>query len=83
MATTTKNYIKGAFANVRVNNFQNEEYKIDLSDESIEHLKTLPKNARGVRSIIVTKQKDPSKASVYENTFVPKGGDNADEMLPY
>jgi hypothetical protein len=83
---STKNYIKGTFANNRTNQFGTTEINIDFTDEAIEHLKSLPKDAKGNRKITIAPQKDPSKSSVYENTFIPKsnaGGSSESSGLPF
>ncbi len=84
--STSKNYIKGLYANNRVNNFGSTEINIDLNDEAIEHLKSLPKNEKGYRKITISPQKDATKSSVYENTYIPKsnaGGNSDSSDLPF
>lgn len=79
-----KNYIKGLFANNRTNNFGDTEINIDFTDEAIDHLKTLPKNDKGYRKITIAPQKDKTKSSVYENTYIPKNNNNSSEdKLPW
>lgn len=84
-----KNYLKGTWAFNRETKF-GDEVNISISDEGIEHLRSLPKDAKGNRKITLTKQKDPSKWSVYENTFIPKSnaGPNSEssndiDLLPF
>ncbi len=81
-----KNYIKGMYANNRINNFNNSETNISFTDEAIDSLKSLPKDEKGYRKITITPQKnDPSKSSVYENTYIPRSnaGDNSNSSLPF
>ncbi len=73
---TSKNYIKGTYANTRNTPF-GEEINLDYTDDAIEHLKSLPKNEKGYRRLTISRQKDPAKWSVYENAFVPKNGNSS------
>jgi hypothetical protein len=73
-----KNYIKGTFGYNRTAPWGTVQ-NIDITDEGIESLKSLPKDAKGNRRIeICTQKNDPTKLSIYENTFTPKNsaGDN-------
>lgn len=67
-----KNYIKGTFGYNRQAPWGTVQ-NIDITDEGIEALKALPKDAKGNRRIeICTQKNDPTRLSVYENTFTPK-----------
>jgi hypothetical protein len=84
---TQKNFIKGGWANNRVNQFQEDEINISFTDEFIEHLKSLPKNEKEFRNITIARQKDRTKWSVFENTFIPRSNagpnsESSSEDLP-
>jgi len=70
--STTKNYIKGIFAKSLETKF-GALVNLDINDDAIEQLKSLPKNERGMRRLTMSPQKnDNTKWSVYENDYIPK-----------
>ncbi len=77
-----KNYINGAFL---TKNARYDFINIDFKDEFLSNLALLPKNEKGFRKVTLTAQKaDPLKWSVFENTFVPTGGNRGGkDDLPF
>lgn len=90
MATNDKVYVPSTFANIRTFDNGGEIINIDFIDAK-EFIKFIQANsADGKFKITVQKQKDPTKASVTLNTYVPKGAtgviDNeseGDDDLPF
>lgn len=86
MAQNNRNFINGAFAN-KVGDY--DLINIDISEDAIKAIQALPKNAKGMRRLTLGAQKnDPSKYSLYENTYTGKGGNagsNSDssDNLPF
>lgn len=83
----TKNYAKGVAGFNRENNFGTTETNWLINvEEFTTWLKTLPKDAKGSVRVTSSPQKDETKSSMFENTYVPKSGgkkEDDSDSLPF